>query len=667
MSKKKIVVVGAGFAGIKATKTLSKKLKNEVEITLIDKHSYHTMMTQLHEVAAGRVPFTNAQYDLHKLFAHRKNVQILTDEVIGLDKKAKKITTKASGTLDFDYVIVAIGGEPNDFGVLGVKENAFTLWSMADALKIKRHLEATVEKASLEHDDKKRQAMLNFVVAGSGFTGIEMVGELIDWRAVVARDYKLDESDITLNVVEMMPTILNTLDRPDADKVAKYLAKKNVNLLLNQAITEVKSDHIKIKDGADIPTYTLIWTTGVQGNTQAQGYGLAETERGHRLTANAYMEAQGFEGKGIYVAGDVSGFIEEATGRPTPQIVEAAEQTAHTAAENIIADIKGGDKHQFVGKYQGTMVSVGSKWGVASLMGKLHLSGFFAMAVKHLIYVLYTLQIGSLWYFFTYLKNEFFHTPDNRNLFRGHTSRLANVLWSVPLRIFYGFVWLTEASSKWVGDGKLLKPSTWFGKGSWFTDDLHFPFAWLKETAKVAANGAADATAAASGAAETAAPVADATAAASGATDAVTTAATSGAAEATKSVAEFGLSYSYGHEPMAVLDKVPNWLEPIFKLMIPNKEVALFMQKFMSVVEVALALALIVGAFTWLAAASTAALTVMFSLSGMFYWVNVWFIFVAIALMNGSGRAFGLDKWLQPWLQKHFFKWWYGKSKSLYK
>ena len=657
MSKKKIIVIGAGFAGVKAAKTLSKKLKNEVEIILIDKHSYHTMMTQLHEVAAGRVPFTNAQYDLQKLFAHRHNVQILTDEVIGLDKVAKKVTTKASGVLDFDYVIVAIGGEPNDFGVPGVKENAFTLWSMADALKIKRHLETVLEQASLEHDDAKRKALLNFVVAGSGFTGIEMVGELIDWRQVVARDYKLDESEITLNVVEMMPTILNTLDRSDADKVVKYLGKKNVNLLLNHAITEVAADHIKIKDRADIPTHTLIWTTGVQGNTQATAYGLSESERGHRLTANAYMEAIGFENQGIYVAGDVSGFIEEATGRPTPQIVEAAEQTAHTASENIIAAIKGGDKHKFVGKYQGTMVSVGSKWGVASLMGKLHLSGFFAMVVKHLIYILYTLQIGSLWYFFTYLKNEFFHTPNGRNIFRGHTSRLGNVLWSVPLRIFYGFVWLTEASTKVVGDGKLLNPTTWFGKGSWFTNDLHFPFAWLRETASTAADAAAGAS---TGAAETATKAADATAAASGA-------ATSGAAESAKSAAEFGLSYSYGHEPMAVLDKVPNWLEPIFKFMIPNKEVALFMQKFMSIVEIALALALIVGAFTWIAAAATAALTVMFSLSGMFYWVNIWFIFVAIALMNGSGRSFGLDKWIQPWLQKHFFNWWYGKSKSLYK
>lgn len=641
MSKKRIAVIGAGIAGVKAAKTLSKKLKNDAEIILIDKHSYHTMMTQLHEVAAGRVPFTNAQYDLQKLFVHQKNVQLLTDEVIGLDKAAKQITTKYNGVITYDYVIIAIGGEPNDFGVSGVKAHGFTLWSMEDALKIKRHLEKTVEQAALEHDDDKRKALLNFVVAGSGFTGIEMIGELIDWRRIAAREYKLDESEFTLSVVEMMPTILNTLDRQDADKVVKYLTKHHVNLLLNHAITEVAADHVKIKDGENVPTHTLIWTTGVQGNTQATAYGLEKTERGERLTANAYMEAVGFEALGIYVAGDVSGYTEKETGRPTPQIVEAAEQTAHIASLNIIADIKGTEKHTYVGSYKGTMVSVGAKWGVAELFGKVHLSGFFAMAVKHLIFIMYTLQIGSLWYMFTYLKNEIFHTEHERNLFRGHTSRLGNVLWSVPLRIFYGLVWLVEATPKWVGDGKLWDPTTWFGKGSWFTNDIHLPFKWLKETADAAAGastGAADATASASTAAET-----------------------------TKSTAEFGLSYSFGHEPMAVLEKVPHWLKPLFKFMIPNEDVALFMQKFMSVVEVALALALIVGAFTWLASAATAALTVMFVLSGMFYWVNIWFLFVALALMNGSGRAFGLDKWLQPWLQKHFFKWWYGKSKSIYK
>jgi NADH dehydrogenase len=218
------------------------------------------------------------------------------------------------------------------------------------------------------------------------------------------------------------------------------------------------------------------------------------------------------------------------------------------------------------------------------------------------------------------------------------------------LRVFYGAVWLVEASHKVVGNGQYLKPSTWFGDGSWFTNHVNFPFSWLQPAA-----------AATSGASTTASSAADATTAASGA-------ASSGAGDAAAQTVHsvFGLSYAYGEQPMAVFDKMPKFFEPIMKFMIPNTETALFLQKFMSVVEILLALALIFGLFTWIAAAATAVLTVMFSVSGMFYWVNIWFIFVAIALMNGSGRALGLDRWVQPWIQKHLGGWWYGKSKARY-
>ncbi|MDR0920996.1 MAG: NAD(P)/FAD-dependent oxidoreductase [Lactobacillales bacterium] len=644
MSKQRIVVIGAGFSGLSATKYLSKKLKQDAEITLIDRHSYHTMMTQLHEVAAGRVEPDAIQFDLQHLLARQKNVSIVTDSVTEIDKVGKVVKT-TQATYEFDYLVIAMGGEPNDFGVPGVKENGFTLWSFEDAMKIRRHIDQTVEKAAVEPDDAKRKAMLTFAVAGSGFTGIEMVGELIDWKPIVAKKYKIDPSEITIAVVEMMPTILNMLDRVDADKALKYLKKKDVQVLTGHAITAVESDHIKIKDGSDVPTHTLIWTTGVQGNTKAKEFGIEEA-RGNRLVANEFMEAKGYEDKNIYVVGDLVNFVEPSTGRPTPQIVQAAEATGHTAAKNIVANIKGTEKVTYKGNYSGFMVSIGSKWGVASLMNTFHLSGFLAMVMKHLIYIMYIVLLPSAYYLFHYLMNEFFHTKNDRNIGRGHLSRMGNVLWAVPLRIFYGLVWLVEASHKIVGNGDYLKPSTWFGEGSWFTDHVNFPFAWLQETAATtgasASEKAAEATSAASGAASSGAD----------------------AAEAVHSV--FGLSYAYGEQPMAVFDTMPKFLEPVMKFMIPNKEVALFLQKFMSIVEILIALALIVGAFTFIASGATAGLTVMFSLSGMFYWVNIWFIFVAIALMNGSGRAFGLDRWIQPWLQKHLGHWRYGTSHARY-
>lgn len=645
MTKQNIVVVGAGYAGVSATKFLAKKFKKDtdVTITLIDRHSYHTMMTELHEVAGGRVEPEAIQYDLQRLFSRKKNVKLVTDTVTGIDKENKVVKTLA-GSYPFDQLILGMGGEPNDFGTPGVKENGFTLWSFDDAVKIRHHIEATVSKAAIEPDAEVRKAMLTFVVCGSGFTGIEMVGELIDWKDRLAKDAKIDPDEITLMVVEAMPTILNMLSRNDAAKAERYLEKKNVQLLLNSPIVEVAADHIKLKDGSEVPTHTLIWTAGVKATSDAADFGL-EAARGSRLVANEYMQAKGYEDKNIYIIGDLV-YYEETPNTPTPQIVQAAEQTGHTAAANIVADIKGGEKHAFKGNYQGFMVSIGAKWGVANLFDKIHLSGFLAIIMKHIVNLKYFFDIRSGYYMFQYIMHEIFHIKDDRSVARGHTSRYGNVLWSVPLRVFYGMVWLVESMKKIVGNGDYLKPSTWFGDGSWFTDKVVFPFPWLQEQVTTGASQATE----------------TATTAASGAADA----AASGGADAATQAAHFGLSYAYGETPMQVFDHMPKWFESVMKFMMPNQEVALFMQKFMTIVEVCIALALIAGLFTWLSSAATIGLTIAFCLSGMFYWVNIWFIFVAFALMNGSGRAVGLDRWVIPWIQRKLGKAWYGTPKARY-
>lgn len=591
MTKQNIVIVGAGYAGVSATKFLAKKFKKDtdVTITLIDRHSYHTMMTELHEVAGGRVEPEAIQYDLQRLFSRKKNVKLVTDTVTGIDKENKVVKTLA-GSYPFDQLILGMGGEPNDFGTPGVKENGFTLWSFDDAVKIRHHIEATVAKAAIEPDAEVRKAMLTFVVCGSGFTGIEMVGELIDWKDRLAKDAKIDPDEITLMVVEAMPTILNMLSRNDAAKAERYLEKKNVQLLLNSPIVEVAADHIKLKDGSEVPTHTLIWTAGVKATSDAADFGL-EAARGSRLVANEYMQAKGYEDKNIYIIGDLV-YYEETPNTPTPQIVQAAEQTGHTAAANIVADIKGGEKHAFKGNYQGFMVSIGAKWGVANLFDKIHLSGFLAIIMKHIVNLKYFFDIRSGYYMFQYIMHEIFHIKDDRSVARGHTSRYGNVLWSVPLRVFYGMVWLVESMKKIVGNGDYLKPSTWFGDGSWFTDKVVFPFPWLQEQVTTGASQATE----------------TATTAASGAADA----AASGGADAATQAAHFGLSYAYGETPMQVFDHMPKWFESVMKFMMPNQEVALFMQKFMTIVEVCIALALIAGLFTWLSSAATIGLTIAF-------------------------------------------------------
>src|SRR5699024_2065074 len=165
MTKQNIVVVGAGYAGVSATKFMAKKFKknDDVQITLIDRHSYHTMMTELHEVAAARVEPEAIQHDLQRLFCRKKNVQLITDSVTTIDKNNKIVHTKR-GEYPLDHLIIGLGGEPNDFGTPGVKEHGFTLWSFDDAMRIRQHIERTVAQAAVEPDARLRKAMLTFVV-----------------------------------------------------------------------------------------------------------------------------------------------------------------------------------------------------------------------------------------------------------------------------------------------------------------------------------------------------------------------------------------------------------------------------------------------------------------------------------------------------------------------
>lgn len=625
MPEKNIVLIGAGYAGVHAAKKLAKKYKKDkdVTITLIDRHSYHTMMTELHEVAAARVEPTAVQYDLRRLF-NRTKVNLVTDNVTNVDHD-KKIVTTEHGTYPFDYLILGMGGEPNDFGTPGVAEHGFTLWSWEDAVKLRKHIEDTVTAASRIQDVAKRKAMLSFVVCGSGFTGIEMVGELLEWKTRLAKDNKIDPNEIELSVVEAVPTILNMLDRRDADKAERYMVKKGIKILKSAPIVEVKSDRIILKSGQELPTHTLIWTAGVKANSDTEEYGM-ESARAGRLKVNEFMEADGL--KDVYVVGDLA-YFEENEGKPTPQIVEAAEQTGMTAAKSIISEISGTEKEPYNGKYHGVMVSIGAKYGVAHL-GSMHLSGWFAIFMKHMVNLYYFFGIRSGYYMWQYIMHEFFHIKDGRNIFRGWTSRYGNVIWVLPLRVYLGWFWIDEALSKIYGE------STWdkvnfshlgrlfngIGKDSWLTATTSkMPFDWLQ------------------------------------------TAATSGASQAAGDKA----GEAAQNVTVPILQHMPGWFKWIMQLLLPNLDVALFMQKVVPFIELAIGLAILAGLFTWLASIGSAGFLVMFTFSAMLGWDKFWALPASIAMLNGAGRTFGFDFWVVPWIQKGLGKWWYGKPKSIYR
>lgn len=578
---KRIVILGAGYGGVQSAKLLSKKLKNNenVDITLIDRKPYHTLMTELHEVAGARVEQESVQINLKKIFNATK-VDVVTDEIKTVDFENQRLTSE-NNHYEYDYLIVGLGSEPAFFGVPGVKENGFTLWSMEDALKVNEHIENMFRKACNEKNQEKKRELLTFVVAGAGFTGIETVGELVEWKKKLCDKYFVDEKDVKLMVVEALGKILPILNDNLIRKSERYLRRHGVEILTNTPITQVDKRSVTFKDGTNVPTQTLLWTCGVQGSSFAGSLGLTMGKRG-RIQANEFMQSTDY--KNVYIVGDNAYFEEDS--KPISQIVETALQTAETAAHNIIADINNGEKKAFKSNYHGIMVSLGSRYAVASLMG-VSMSGFFAMLMKHLVNCHYLFGIGGFNSVATYIKHEFFDTKDKKSMLGGHISSKVSTFWLVLLRMYVGVLWLIEGINK-VKDG-------WLNPNNIYI---------------------------------------------------VSTAATSGASQA----AEGGQAAANAVVPL--LSQPPafyTWFMDTFVA-----KFAFVFQAMVVLTEIGIGLALIGGLFTFIASVASIFMALNFILSAMAGKEILWYIFAAIALMGGAGRAFGLDYYVLPWINK----WW---------
>ncbi len=617
--KKKIVVLGGGYGGVLTAKKLAKKLKKEkeVEITLIDKKPYHTLLTELHEVAANRVSEDSIKIDLKKIFAKR-NVDVVLDEISELDFE-NKVLKSEKNSYQYDYLVIGTGCQPTYFGIPGAEEYSRKLWSYEDAVELKEHILHMFREAVKEPNKEKRQEMLTFVVVGGGFTGIEMIGELGEWKDRLCKDFSIAREEVKLYVVDAMPKILPIFPDKLINKVEKKLKKLDVQIVTNAGITEVSKNSVTLGDKGTIKTNTVIWAAGVEG---ADIVGKMEIEQKGRKRIVTNDKLQSLEYENVYVVGDNIFYIPKGEERPVPQMVENAEASSPIVAHNIYSDIKGGEKKSYKPEFHGAMVCVGGRYAVAHLgkPGKFFgLSGFFAAFVKHFINLVYFFQVAGFNKCWSYIMHEFFHIKDRRSFVGGHFSKASPNFWLVPLRIFVGYKWLAE------GLEKLEKI-------------IHDP----SKIFLIPAPPAIDGTTAATTAAKVTEKVVEAT----------TSASTAVAGGATEAVSQYGTALPVP----GFIEKIVKWSMDAFFY---NGEggytfMAKLFQTGMVIGEIVVGLLLIAGLFTALASIISLAMGMMIWSSGMAPAEMLWYMGAAIALIGGSGSTFGLDYYVLPILKK----WW---------
>ena len=464
--KKQILILGGGYAGVKAGKTLHKIFKNDdsVEITLIDKKPYHTMMTELHEVAGHRTEPHAIQLDLRTIFAGRK-VKVVTDSINNVDFEGKKLVSDKK-TYKFDYLVLACGSDSNSFGIEGIDEHAFTLWSYEDAVKLREHIENMFKMAAIEEDAEVRKQLLTFAVVGGGFTGVEMVGEIGEAKDHLAEKYGVDKKEVTIYNIEATPRILNTLkDEKQIAKVENRYKKLGIELLKNAALVKATEDGFELKDGRVIKTKTLVWGAGIKVSNFVGKLGL-DAGRAGRVVVNEYMQTLKYNN--VFMAGD-NAHYEDKDGF-LPQIVEAAEQSGHTAGLNIGNLIQGKPMVAHKQNYHGFMVSIGSRYAVSDNNG-LKFNGWLAVLVKHMVNFYYLFTVSGLAQLFEYMQNEFFKIKNRRSFVGGHFSKASPNFFMVPLRVFLGVMWLIEGIKKidegWLTEAKMYASDAVSAASEW--------------------------------------------------------------------------------------------------------------------------------------------------------------------------------------------------------
>ncbi|WP_025701387.1 NAD(P)/FAD-dependent oxidoreductase, partial [Paenibacillus forsythiae] len=355
---KKIVILGGGYGGVLTAKKLAKKLKNnnDVEIKLIDRNPYHTLLTELHEVSANRAPEDSIKIDLKKIFAGLK-VDVVLDEIGDIDFQGKKLTSEKA-VYEYDYLVIGTGSKPTFFGIPGAEENTFSFWSYDDAVALKRQIRDMFTLAAKEKKPEVRRSMLTFVIVGAGFTGVELVGEMAEYREELCKEFFIDPKEVRLIVADMAPKILPILPEKLIRKAEAHLRKLNVEIVTGAKITEVGKGSVALGENNVVAASTIVWTAGVEGSELVGKLDVQQQGR-KRIVTNEHLES--VDHKNVYVVGDNIFYIVEGEQRPVPQMVENAELAAPLIAGNIVADINGTAKKGYKPAFHGTMVSIGSR------------------------------------------------------------------------------------------------------------------------------------------------------------------------------------------------------------------------------------------------------------------------------------------------------------------
>lgn len=361
MAKQRIVILGAGFAGLQ----LARRLKDDnFHVTLIDQYNFHQFQPLFYQVATARLEPSSISFPLRKVFQKRNNVHVRIAKVLRVDTDNNEVVTTES-IITYDKLVVATGCTSNYFGNKSIEEHAFPMKSTTEAMALRNRILLNFEDA-LTADEDELEAIMNVVIVGGGPTGVELAGALAEMKKnVLPKDYPdMDFSSLGIYLVEGMSNTLSAMSDASKKKSQEYLENLGVNVWLNTFVDNYDGELVTTKDGRELPTHTLIWAAGIKGNVPS-GLDKAEVVRGGRLKVNEYNRVEGYEH--VYAVGDIAYMETPSWPNGHPQLGNVAVNQGKHLAKNFRRELSTQSIQPFKYVNPGTMATIGKRKAVVDL------------------------------------------------------------------------------------------------------------------------------------------------------------------------------------------------------------------------------------------------------------------------------------------------------------